>query len=861
MGYNTSFYGNRQTITSAATIDTVTFTPNAGIAIEKKGTFYVRYQLGVTNGGSFTISVATGGHITGVTFSDISSTSLFTASEGTIDESGNWSGDAEKVTFTATEDGNLKTIAVTYTRPAPRDYLVVGDKFNFGDFLYQVTELGENRKVNILSGNDGLTDVTFPETIDYHDSTWTVGAIANQAFKDKTTLQSVSIPTSYTSLGDETFSGCTALTTVNWTGEGTNLTALGTNLFQGCSSLQELTIPASVTELGAGCFSNTALKTVTLPSTLTTISDQLFSGDEALESINIPEGVKTIGKSAFEGCKGLTSIELPAGLEEFGTRTFTNCIKLTSIVIPEKVSTIPENAFTNDSLLTDITLPDGLAYVESSAFARCKGLTSITLPDAVANIDMYAFSDCSNLKKVVLSKDLTELGIFAFDGCEAIDTVVARATDPAETKYQPFTEKTYNSAVLVVPVGSKDAYKNSDQDWKNFLKIIEEGETGLTDGDRFTIDNAVYVISDVKNLEIELIGHADGAATLNVPQTISYSNKTWTVVGVAKNAFKDDAVLTDLTITDQIDLINDNAFDGCTSLKSFTWTHTDGTEPKIQSLNTGAFSGATALTSFEIPSSVKVIGDDCFAGAGIKSLTFPASINSLGNRVCMRSTALETVTFEDGVKAIGPRMFWNCSNLSSVTIPEGVNEIGMYAFAECNSLHEVKLPSTLKEIGYNVFWMNTGLTRMDIPEGVERIYTGAFSSCENLKVLTLPSTIQTLDYSAFSDCNFDSIYVNRDVPPTADDETFSEETYSNSKLIVPAGCRNAYRLAEVCWYKFDKDNIIEKEEPKDPTGINAIYGAEANADENAPIYDLQGRRVLNPSHGIFIRNGKKFIKR
>ena len=45
---------------------------------------------------------------------------------------------------------------------------------------------------------------------------------------------------------------------------------------------------------------------------------------------------------------------------------------------------------------------------------------------------------------------------------------------------------------------------------------------------------------------------------------------------------------------------------------------------------------------------------------------------------------------------------------------------------------------------------------------------------------------------------------------------------------------------------------------KDET-VDAIQGVSVD-DDNAPVYDLQGRRVQHPTKGIFIRNGKKIIK-
>lgn len=64
------------------------------------------------------------------------------------------------------------------------------------------------------------------------------------------------------------------------------------------------------------------LKTVTLPSTLTTIGDTAFTHAIALTNIKIPNGVTTIGNSAFELCSALTKLDIPASVTSVGTKAF-----------------------------------------------------------------------------------------------------------------------------------------------------------------------------------------------------------------------------------------------------------------------------------------------------------------------------------------------------------------------------------------------------------------------------------------------------------------------------------------------------------------------------------------------------------
>ena len=66
--------------------------------------------------------------------------------------------------------------------------------------------------------------------------------------------------------------------------------------------------------------------------------------------------------------------------------------------------------------------------------------------------------------------------------------------------------------------------------------------------------------------------------------------------------------------------------------------------------------------------------------------------------------------------------------------------------------------------------------------------------------------------------------------------------------MVPTGSMNAYQNAEY-W------NYFTNIEEIDPSGIQSI----SLHRDNAPIYDLNGRKLKEPGKGIKIINGKKVL--
>ena len=141
-----------------------------------------------------------------------------------------------------------------------------------------------------------------------------------------------------TSIGDDAFSMCPGLTSVDIPD---GVTSIGGYAFGGCSSLTEVTIPDSVTVIDSGTFIEcTDLTSVDIPDGVTSIGNYAFSRCSGLTSVDIPDGVTSIGNYAFSRCSGLTSVTIPGSVTSIGDRAFWDCDSLKSITFE---GTAPEN--------------------------------------------------------------------------------------------------------------------------------------------------------------------------------------------------------------------------------------------------------------------------------------------------------------------------------------------------------------------------------------------------------------------------------------------------------------------------------------------------------------------------------------
>ena len=254
------------------------------------------------------------------------------------------------------------------------------------------------------------------------------------------------------------------------------------------SRLKEITVPATyrgsaVTAVLDKGFYGAKLTAITLPDSITEIGAQAFAYT-ALQGIELPAALESIGKEAFAWCKGLFSVVIPAGVTEIGENLFSGCYRLVEVgnlsavtlragedgELPESV----QNVYTATAGGTQITEQDGCVFFEQEgdcrliayigtqtalalpathngkpyelreyAFYGCDALTSVEFSAAVSSIPAYAFASCTRLERVVLPEGVTEIAAYAFSGCTAL-----RELNIPRSVTAVFEESFYNCEAL-----------------------------------------------------------------------------------------------------------------------------------------------------------------------------------------------------------------------------------------------------------------------------------------------------------------------------------------------------------------------------------------------------------------------------
>lgn len=155
---------------------------------------------------------------------------------------------------------------------------------------------------------------------------------------------------------------------------------------------------------------------------------------EECEYVVVGEGVTRIGNYAFSSMTALKSITLPSTLEEIGERAFYDCTALTDCKLPLNLKTIEGYAFQNCSSLEDVDFPEGLTKIMEFAY-NGSGIKSVDFPDSLTSLGMRegtfgieyeigsVFYNCKNLESVSFGTGLTETGLNNFSGCSNLKYV------------------------------------------------------------------------------------------------------------------------------------------------------------------------------------------------------------------------------------------------------------------------------------------------------------------------------------------------------------------------------------------------------------------------------------------------------
>jgi len=578
-----------------------------------------------------------------------------------------------------------------------------------------------------------------------------ITVIGREAFKGCVKLNNINLEKIY-ALGVDAFSGCTSLERINLS----TLRNTGKQAFKDCTSLKEVILSEN-TKLSYAMFVNSGIEKIDIYEQVE-IPDFCFALCNNLEEVTIHNDLVSIGKGAFSECPKLTRVNILSNVSSFGEQAFYastalevmvlpnnevslgnycffKCSKLTTIVFNENtiLSNVQGSVFedTNlmnfeineknknyksaSSLLLDATgttiifaspatiygelnLDSKYTKISQGAFAGTK-IKTLTINNKNLVISDFAFANCDELEKIVLPADgIKSIGKHAFNYCSKLTNV--------ENLNQVKTIDDYafaNTALISISLASDATFGEG----AFFQSKLEEVTIGA---------NSTFGLGAFQK--------CTSLKAVNMP---SEGNVHF---GVA--CFANDILLEEIDLTKTSEIIEDEAFYGCTSLRLVNLEN-------VKIVGRYAFADCAAVTYINIPRAEE-IKDGAFSQYSTSGL----------------APQISAITLPEGLKTIGDGAFFGCSRLKEIVIPSTIKKINDLAFGKCINLVRVVLSENTLELGVNSF-IGCELLEVINLENVLIISEGALASCPVLSNVNLESATSIGEGAFANDVSLTSV--------------------------------------------------------------------------------------------------------
>ena len=474
-----------------------------------------------------------------------------------------------------------------------------------------------------------------------------------------------------------------------------SVTEIGTEAFSGCGLLSSIIIPDSVNLIGALAFNCCwVMRHLTLPKNLTRIHKNTFFNMCTLESIYIPEKISIIHWEAFKGCKNLKSIYFGGYKDEWENITIEDH--------NEPIQTAALHFDIDGKIVyadgRKEVLKHGITKIKDGAYSENEDIVSVILPDSIVTIGNRAFFCCSNLVSVTMQNGVKTIMEGAFAVCSSLRNV--EIPDSVKTMGKgvfygcdELSRATLSSSLAEIP---KETFGKCE----NLTAIdIPRGVTNI--GEEAFLD--CYKLAEV-----------------TIPETV-------TEIGIG--AFKNCYALARISIPDSAEWIRTEAFASCNRL---IYARIGAEE-----IDKRAFSSCTKLAKVELSENVKMIKEHAFSQCyGLENQDFeiPPSVEVIeGNPFFGYKVNLTVASSNRYYGMIDGNLYrsngkelvahFTSDEDAPFTIPNSVVKIGAYAFSSVGA-RSVIMPNTVKEFGCGAFMDKTDAASFstDMVLAVDDIY-------------------------------------------------------------------------------------------------------------------------------------------
>ena len=520
---------------------------------------------------------------------------------------------------------------------------------------------------------------------------------------------------------------------------------------------------------------------VTMPNTIVLIEANAFKGKN-LRSIMIPSSVTTVGDGAFSQMAALTTINVAPGnthfysndgvlIEKIGSNDWVASYPVaktgTEYAVPEGIYGVRTGAFQCAANLIKLTLPASLK--ESPSSAEFTGYSSAA---KLANIEVAAGNTVfKSIDGVLVSLDGKKLIAYpnakpgAASSLPAYQGVIGQPSasvykipDGVEIVGQAAFAQVNGLTAIELNEVKKLEKGAFDKQTKlrnvrlgSSVDTIEEGAFGGNQNlTAFDVDslNPNYISDDgviynADKTELVLFPGGKGGEYTTLPTTTK----------IRRRAFYYNNVLAKVNFNKDLEVIDGDAFQATTELKNITFE----APARVKSIGTFAFQGS-GLTELNIPASLQTVDWSAFGFSKLKKITVAdgSQLQSINKEAFNGCKDLEEFTFEGSstLNKIQKDAFSGDDKLKSFVIPEKVTVLERGAFNGASGLETItfKQPATMTIIGEGAFQGAQALKKIELPSTVTTISKDAFNTCSSLTEIVVPASVTSIDPTGFQEC-------------------------------------------------------------------------------------------------------------
>ncbi|MBQ2789888.1 MAG: leucine-rich repeat protein [Thermoguttaceae bacterium] len=451
------------------------------------------------------------------------------------------------------------------------------------------------------------------------------------------------VPDGVETLADEAFRGCASLKSVALPD---GLQTLDVRVVSGCKALETLVFNSDCVILDGRMeefnleWMFPVLKEIVVPAEhpkYRSVDGVLYSADGKIlwvypngksdETYVVPEGVELISNLAFGYNKFLKSLTLPASFKDvIGDADAGTTLRSGSALTEFCVAPENPNFFARDGVLFKGRQRDCILC----AYPAGKKASSYAIPSFVEVLSCVSFRNCVNLRLVTFprgkgwEKRRGLCGCDPFEGCDRRLKFSNVGTYLGALYARRFAENCGPADKdVIAPSSKKNARATSVQSRYRFGLYAPSSKKNAraSSGRKSAPPRLVWEFDRDGNAVLTAFND-EKATSFEVPER----HEGRRVVRIGKRAFAGLRRLKRATFPPTLRVVDDEAFDGCKSLRSLSF---GGSELRI---GNGAFSGCLALSSASLPASLREIGFEAFWRCeSLRRVSFDGAPRSIGD--------------------------------------------------------------------------------------------------------------------------------------------------------------------------------------------------------------------------------------